>query len=104
MKTLPVVALLAFLAPAIALAADRPGHTTNPDDAWAAAKTAEIEVMRVRLGSTPSANAFASLIEAEDLLRRFKTAPVTQKSSLRSQVDASVARLELELAGRSTAK
>jgi len=39
------------------------------------------------------------LIEVEDLLRHFRIAPVAQKPSLRSQVDASAARLELELAG-----
>ena len=98
MKKLPVIALLAFLAPAIAIAADKPA-STSPDDAWVAAKSAEIEAMRVRLGTAPSANTMATLIEADDLLRQFRGESPARKSALRSQVDAAVARLELELAG-----
>lgn len=95
MKTLPIIALLAFLAPGIVQAADKP---TTPDDAWAAAKSAEIETMRVRIGTAPSANAYATLIEVDDLLRQFKSAPANQKAAMKAQVDAAVARLELEAA------
>lgn len=100
MKTLSVLALLAFRAPAAALATDKPAPPpAMSDESWAAAKSAELEVMPARLGANPAINASATLIEVEDLLRRFRTAPAAQKSSLRSQVDASAARLELELAG-----
>jgi hypothetical protein len=97
MKTLSVIALLAFLLPAFAGAADKPAPS-NPDDAWAAAKSAEIETMRVRLGTSPSANSMATLFETEDLLRRFRTSPAAQKAAMRSQVDAAMARLEMEFA------
>lgn len=99
MKSLPIIALLAFLAPAIARAAEKPA-AISPDDAWAAAKSAEIEVMRVRIGSAPSANVNATLIEVDDLLRRFKAAPANQKAALKAQVDTAVARLELESASK----
>lgn len=91
------VACMASTAAAISMAAE--SAPTMSDESWAAAKSAEIEVMRARLGANPSVNASATLIEVEDLLRRFRTAPAAQKPPLRSQVDASAARLELELAG-----
>ena len=94
MKHLYIAAVLASLISGAVLAAEK--STSSPDSAWVAAKSAEIETMRVRLGTSPSTNATSTLIEVEDLLRRFKTAPADQKNSLRSQVDAAVARLELE--------
>lgn len=71
---------------------DRPA-----DDAYIAAKSAEIETMRARLGVDPSATASATLIEAEDLLRRLRQTPPAKQDAGRSQLDAALARLGLEL-------
>lgn len=100
MKTLPILALLAILAPIIASAADKSASVNSDEFTWAAAKSVEIETMRLRIGTSPSVNATTTLIETEDLLRRFKAAPPSQKNALRAQIDAAAARLELEAAGQ----
>jgi hypothetical protein len=67
------------------------------DNSYASSVAAEIEIMRVRLGSNPSLSASATLMEADDLLRRFRQAPGNQKASIQSQLDSAMARAELEL-------
>lgn len=81
--------------------AERPAQ--GAEDAYAAAKSAEIDSMRVRLSAAPSASGTATLMEAEALLRRFRAAPPPEKATLRPQLDAAIATLSLELAnGRTT--
>jgi hypothetical protein len=93
MKTLlRAMAVLTLLSPNLTIAADMPA--TKADDAYVATKSAQIETLRVRLGGNPSANATVALLDVEDLLRRYRAAPA---APLRSQLDAAVTRLELEL-------
>jgi hypothetical protein len=97
MRTLPLVlTLLAALSPMTAISADKP--PSSPDEIYASNRAADLEVMRLRLGTNPSPGATATLIEAEDLLRRFKKAPAKDKPGLRSQIDAAVARMEMDAA------
>jgi len=78
-----------------AMAADKPA--TSSDNAYAAAKSAEIETLKVRASANPSMGATATLMEADDLLRRFRQASAAEKGGLRAQLDATMARAELEL-------
>ena len=94
MKLKHLLVIMALLSPGVCLAADN--ANTSDDDAFATAKYAQIEVARFRSGAQPSPSVMASMIEAEDLLRRFREAPATQKPVLRSQLDAAVARLDME--------
>lgn len=96
MKTL--IAALCLLAATAANAAEtRDGH-----DADVAVKSAQIETLRARAATTPSATTAATLIEADNLLRRYRAAPAGKRDALRSQVEAALGRLELEIdaAGR----
>ena len=77
-KILPFIALLLSLTAGSVMAAEKPN--ASMDDAYAAAKSAEIETMRVRLGTNPSINATTTLIETENLLRQFQSAPPAQKN------------------------
>jgi hypothetical protein len=79
-----------------ALAADKQPRVSN-DNAYAAAKSAEIEILKVRASGAPMGGAAATLMEADDLLRRFRQAPAAEKEGLRAQLDTSLARAELEL-------
>lgn len=94
MKLRHLLIILALLSPGASLAADK--ATTRDDDAFATAKYAQIEVARLRSGAQASPSVMASMIEAEDLLRRFREAPAAQKPVLRSQLDAAAARLDME--------
>jgi biopolymer transport protein ExbB/TolQ len=78
-----------------ALAADKPAPSA--DNAYAAAKSAEIETLKARASLNPSAGATSILMEADDQLRRFRQASAAEKASLRAQLDATLARAELEL-------
>ncbi|MGE5475266.1 MAG: hypothetical protein ACM3Q1_01305 [Bacteroidales bacterium] len=66
------------------------------EGAESAAKAAQIETLRVRLGAAPSPDATATLLEAENLLRQLGAAPATKRDALRAQLDTALARLELE--------
>lgn len=96
LRMMPLVAALVVWSLS-APAAEHPNG--GSDNAYAAAKSAEIETMRARLGAYPSASAGATLMEADDLLRRFRQAPAAEKGGLRGQLDSTMARLELELSG-----
>jgi hypothetical protein len=97
MKKLPLaLAILTLLSPLTAISADKP--RSNPDEVYASNRAVDLEVMRLRLGTNPSPGASATLIEAEDLLRRFRQAPAKDKPSLKSQLDAAVARMEMDAA------
>jgi len=88
-------ALVALVALA-AQAADRP-ESASTDAAFVATKAAAIETLRARLAVNPSVSAGATLMEADDLLRRYQQAPAAQKTALRSQLDSALVRAELEL-------
>lgn len=98
MKTLGTIAILTLLALPAAHAADG-GRTSDAD---VAAKTAQVEVLRARAATAPSATTTATLLEADDLLRQLRQAPPAKRNALRAQLDAALARLELEIdaAGR----
>ncbi len=78
-----------------AVAADKPGSPS--DNAYAATASAQIETLKVRASANPSIGATSTLMEADDLLRRFRQAPAAEKGGLRAQLDATLARAELEL-------
>jgi len=90
-----VVAVFALCSLA-AQAADAP-YSPSADAAFVAAKAAAIESLRSRLSVSPSVSAGTTLMEADDLLRRYQQAPAAQKNALRSQLDSAVARAELQL-------
>lgn len=69
----------------------------SADDAYAAAKSAQIETIKARASVNPSMGATSALMEADDLLRRFRQAGPAEKNTLRAQLDATLVRAELEL-------
>lgn len=81
-----------------AMAADA-GKTREAD---LDAKSAQLEILRVRAAATPSATTTATVLEADNLLRQLRQAPPDKRNALRAQLDAALARLELEIdaAGR----
>lgn len=83
------VALVMALGGPVA-AAER-AHT---DDVYAASKSADIEALRLRLPQR--ATATATLLEAQEALRRYRVATPERKGEARAVLDAAVARLELE--------
>lgn len=93
-RLIPALAISLWLVGG-ALAADGPAPSS--DNAYAAAKSAEIEMLKVRASANSALGAGPVLMEADDLLRRFRQAPAAEKGSLRSQLDAALARAELEL-------
>lgn len=99
MKLRQTVAVLAVLSlvysGAVSFAADPTSRQGG--DAVIAAKSAEIELLRGRLSANPSSSASTSLLEAENLLRQLKTAPPAKRASIASQLDAALARVELEI-------
>lgn len=96
MKTLIVALCLLTAVPAWA------ADSRDGGEADLAVKSAQIETLRVRAATTPSATSATTLIEAENLLRQYRTAPAGKRDALRSQVEAVLGRLELEIdaAGR----
>lgn len=93
MKTFRLTAFLCALAITPAFAADM----TDSTKADLAAKTAQVELLRARASLSPSATTTTSLIEAENLLRQLREAPPDKRDALRAQLEAALARLELEL-------
>lgn len=67
-----------------------------------AAKSAQVETLRARAAMAPSATPSTTLIEVENLLRQYRAAEPGKRQSLRAQLEAALARLELEIesAGR----
>lgn len=66
----------------------------QPDDVYAASKSAELEGLRMRLSNRSSAT--ATLMEAQDALRRYREAKPENKNQARATLDATMARLEME--------
>lgn len=79
-----------------AQAADKVSQSAS-DGAYAAGKSAEIETLRARASMGHATGASTTLMEADDLLRRFRQATAAEKSTLRAQLDSVLARAELEL-------
>lgn len=96
MKALIAAFCMALSATAWA-AEPRDGHAAD-----VAVKSAQIETLRARAATAPSATTATTLIEAENLLRQYRAAPAGKRDTLRSQVEAALGRLELEIdaAGR----
>lgn len=96
--TLASLALSLLLAVSPALAKD----PAKPSDADLAVQSARLETLRARAATAPSATTGATLIEAESLLRQLRQASPEKQPALRSQLDAALTRLELEIdaAGR----
>lgn len=95
----PILGTAALLALGLCLpaaAADR----ANRDDIYAASKSADIEAMRLRMAAHPSTSATATLLEAQEALRRYREAAPEHKTEARAVLDASLARLELEASQR----
>lgn len=86
-----LVAAALTLAAATPVAAADSGRT---DDAYASAKSADIEALRLRLPAR--ATVAATLLEAQEALRRYRQANPEAKAEARAVLDAAVARLELE--------
>lgn len=94
-RSFVLAALLLGAWAAPALAADKaPAASEN---AYAAAKSAEIETLKARASMRPNAGSGATLMEADDLLRRYRLAPAAEKGGLRAQLDAALARAEMEI-------
>lgn len=93
MKTLPLAILLAALSIFSAYATDR----DNAHEADLAVKSAQVETLRARAAVHPSATTTATLIEAENLLRQLREAKPDKRGALRAQLEAALARLELEI-------
>lgn len=98
MKTISLAVALTMLAFFPAYGADR----SVADEADIAAKTAQVEALRARAALAPSAISSTTLLEAENLLRQLREARPKKRGPLRSQLEAALARLELEIsaAGR----
>lgn len=98
MKALPLAALLVAMSIYSAHASDR----GNAHEADLAVKSAQVETLRARAAVHPSATTTGTLIEAENLLRQLREAKPDKRDALRAQLEAALARLELEIdaAGR----
>lgn len=86
-------ALSVLLAATPALGKDA-GKTGEAD---LAVQSARLETLRARAAMAPSSTTGATLIEAESLLRQLRQASPDRQSALRSQLDAALTRLELEI-------
>ncbi|CAA7619932.1 hypothetical protein [Magnetospirillum sp. UT-4] len=86
----------AFLILAAAAPAAEPGSNHDAD---VAAKAAQLEMLRVRAATTPNATTSTTLIEADNLLSQYRAAPPAKRDPLRAQLDAALARLDLEISG-----
>jgi len=92
-RTLLALAMSLLLGAPIALAASA-DQTYQAD---VAAKSAQVETLRARAAMAPSATTATTLIEAENLLRQYRAAEPGKRPSLRAQLEAALARLELEI-------
>ena len=70
---------------------------SKPDDNYSASKAMEIEVMRLRMGMTPSMDVSITIIEAEDVLRRYRLASSSDRENMKPQFDAIMNRLSLQM-------
>lgn len=73
------------------------GETATANRSDLAAKSAQIEMLRVRAANAPSAATTFTLMEADNLLRQLRNAPAGKRYALHSQLEAALARLELEI-------
>lgn len=89
--TLASLALLALLTAMPALA------QSKASDADIAVQSARLETLRARAAMAPSTTTGSTLIEAESLLRQLREATPDKRAALRSQLDAVLGRLELEI-------
>ena len=97
--------VLAVIAAALCLAPPAlAGETASAFHADLAAKSAQVETLRARAAMAPSATTSSTLIEADNLLRQLREAPPERRSALRSQLEAALVRLELEIDTASRAK
>ncbi len=97
-----MAAVLALAVPAGAAdkLAGMSGMSGMADESFASAKSAEIEIMRVRMGTNPSPSAMSALMDAENALRQFRQAPAGKKDATRSQLEAAMANLDLEISAQ----
>ncbi|MCR6628563.1 MAG: hypothetical protein NVV74_00045 [Magnetospirillum sp.] len=87
--TLPLAMMILAASPVLA----------TEGDAYVAAKTLEVEIMRMRLAAAPPNPALsAAMQDVDDLLRRVRQGGPGESEALRAPLDAALARLELELA------
>lgn len=83
---------------ALVLAAPAGAQDKNTvSDAIVAAQAARVETLRARVGTVSSPTAAATLIEADDLLRRLRAAPPAKRASLSAQLDAALTRGDFEV-------
>lgn len=66
-------------------------------DAMIAAKAAQVETLRARVGTVSSPTASATLIEADDLLRQLRAAAPAKRAPIAAQLDAALTRGDLEV-------
>lgn len=66
-------------------------------DAMIAAKAAQVETLRARVGTVSSPIASATLIEADNLLRQLRAAPPAKRAPIAAQLDAALTRGDLEV-------
>lgn len=94
-RRLLILALLCVALPFSVIAGEK--KATVGDDAYAAAKSAELEALRARASASTKPIGGAALIEAEQALRRYRGASAKEKEAARAELDATMARLDLEL-------
>lgn len=93
----PILGAAALLALGLGLPAAAAADQANRDDVYAASKSADIEAMRLRMAAHPSASATSTFLEAQEALRRYREAAPEHKTQARAVLDASLARLEIEV-------
>lgn len=93
MKRLSVALVLVCLAAGPAHSAD----TTKAFEADLAAKSAQVETLRARSALSPSPTTATTIIEADNLLRQLRAAAPDKRRALQAQLEAALARLELEI-------
>lgn len=96
-------ALLAGAAP-VAAAAEHNGNAAAISDAAIATRAAQVETLRARLSLVSSPTASATLIDADDLLRQLRAAPAAKRAPIMSQLDAALARGDMEVDAAERAK
>lgn len=91
----------AILALTMALLLTAPAALAAPPEqgyqADLSVKSAQVETLRARAAMAPSATTTATMIEVENLLRQYRTAEPGKRDALRAQLEAALARLELEI-------
>ncbi|MGE4281583.1 MAG: hypothetical protein AB7G62_18520 [Magnetospirillum sp.] len=94
--------LIAVLLTAISIGSAQGADQGKVDEADLAAKSAQMETLRARASIHPTAATTSTVIEADNLLRQLREAKPDKRAALRAQLEAALARLELEIdaAGR----